>query len=1670
MIENTRRYLSTYSFQWALTLCLALSVGDVLAQNATLVPTRGKRFWTGFMQNGFGAQSLKLQVISSAPTSGTVSMPLNGWTVDFSTGPGNVALIDVPTSAENTGSGNITHRGVLVQSQDSVNVFISSYQNYTHDLTQVLPESALGNTYRVDSYQGLPNFNNLHKSELLVVATQDGTQVRITPSVNTLSGNSAGVPFLVDLDQGQAYQLQAATDVLDLTGTLIEATAQSGTCRPFVVMGGSMCATAPGGCQACDAIFEQLVPVTAWGTRYYTAPIHGVNTSTFRILAHTDGTTVTIDGGSPINLNAGQRHEVNGSTTPACIQSDRPVSVIQLLEGYSCAGNGDPSLLLVSPADRLSTSATLNTPTSPQLSQHSIGVVVPLAAVGQLTLDGTVVNPSLFQPYPGCADRRHAKITVPAGVHRLQAAAGFQAYMFGVGYGESYAASVHDIRTVPIQQDSVICGSGPLTLHAPEPLTNAIWTEADAPGTVLATGNSYSFTPTSSGSYSVSGLLPISGCTRSFTYHIGFPLTIPTLLTANDQSTINVCQYEPVQLALIPPPDPAWFDIEWSPAYSLDDGSIADPVATPMGTTWYRVAVTSPSGCGNMVDSIRVDVTPAGILDLSTSGQPAAICQGGTVQLESQALRVIASDLFDGAPGSMWTAIQGGTVGTECGSHHGTALYFNGSGQRYAQTIGYNTTGGGQLRFRLKIADGMAPCDDADPGENVVLEYSNNNGLNWNPIATYNEHDFPSFEAVQEEIPVVAQTPSTMFRLRQVAHSGTGQDNWSVDEFLVSRYDNDWLSYSWSQPGTLNNSAIAAPFATPTNSGWYVLSATDPTAGCIYRDSVWVEVQPAFSIDVTPDMTLCAVTGVTINATPTTGPGVTYQWMPDNGTLNSTTLQSPTATPTATTTYSVTATTPIGCTATGQVTITVGQLLGFEVSVNDDTLCQGQSTQLNALATGGDDLSYAWTGNGLSDPSVPDPIATPTQTTTYSCTVTHNPSGCTLVQAVTVVVNTGYSANAGEDLSLCATLGHQLGVQHNVPNASYQWAPAANLNSSTIQSPSIMNEGGATFTVTVTDPNGCSVSDEVTITRAFDGVPASSSASGCANTPPTITAPANGVAYLWSSGQDTQSIVPTSSGPHTVTVTSAEGCEHSTTFNVVLFAPPIVDLGPDVVLCGATEHLLDAGNPGSTYLWNTNSNSQGISVASSGNYAVTVTDANGCFASDAINVQFNNSPLDVLEDISACASETVLLDAGNPGSTYLWNTGATTSTIVPSTSGPYSVNVTNAQGCSATFDAQVELAPLVTVDLGPDTTICMGDELVLDIEQIGMTSSWSTGSTASSITVTTGGAYSVVVSNGACEATDEIVVSTQDAPSDVLQDVTECIGGSVVLDAGNPGSTFLWNGGSTASTLTVTENGTYSVTVTNPTGCVSTFDAVVSFIAPPTVALGADTVLCDGEALDLDAGNPGATYLWSTGATSRGIAVREAGTYRVEADNGYCQRSDEIVVAFNPSPVGMATKQFHTCLGEDEQYVRLDAGNPGSRYNWSTGESARVILAGAYGVYVVEINNQYDCALVDSAQVIEHCPSAIFIPNTFTPNGDGTNDVFIPVGKNIATMHFYVFDRWGNMLFESDDPTMGWDGTYAGEVVQNDMYVWRLRYRFTEGTEGELGREHEQLGHIQVLR
>ena len=627
------------------------------------------------MQNAYGAQTLSVRIASPIATTGTVSMPGTGWSQGFAVAANSVAVIAVPNSAEHTGSEVIQNKAVLVQAADSVTVTAVSFQSFTTDGTQVLPAQALGTTYRAEAFRGLPGFGEFYKSELLVVATQDGTEVQITPNVNTSGGRPAGAPFVVQLDAGETYQVQGALAALDLTGSLITATAASGPCRPFAVFSGSMCANVPVTCPACDHLFEQVAPTITWGTQFLTVPVGGATTHTYRITADQNSTGVTINGGAPILLNAGQSWTVNGAATLSCITSTAPVSVVQMMEGYNCSGAGDPSMIVLLPVERMSKRVTFNTVNSTPITQHRANVIVAAGSTGSVTLDGAPVAMAAFSPYPACSNWAQAMLPIAAGTHTITSTAGFIAYAHGNSTGESYAFSIANNAPPVVPQDSVICTTDPVTLTSPVAMDSAIWYTLSDPGTILATGLSYTFTPTSNDTYVVAGELPISHCPMQFEWQVGIPVDPTLILTANGGGSATVCQFSPVQLSASPAPDPLWYDMQWTPGGLLSNANIPDPIAYPMQDTWFTLDVTSPVGCGSFTDSILVSVTPNDVYGVHATVDDNAICAGDATGLHVEVEQVIGSDFFELASGPLWASIQGGATSAACGSVSGNALY-----------------------------------------------------------------------------------------------------------------------------------------------------------------------------------------------------------------------------------------------------------------------------------------------------------------------------------------------------------------------------------------------------------------------------------------------------------------------------------------------------------------------------------------------------------------------------------------------------------------------------------------------------------------------------------------------------------------------------------------------------------------------------------------------------------------------------------------------------------------------------------------------------------------------------------------------------------------------------------------------------------------------------------
>ncbi len=423
---------------------------------------------------------------------------------------------------------------------------------------------------------------------------------------------------------------------------------------------------------------------------------------------------------------------------------------------------------------------------------------------------------------------------------------------------------------------------------------------------------------------------------------------------------------------------------------------------------------------------------------------------------------------------------------------------------------------------------------------------------------------------------------------------------------------------------------------------------------------------------------------------------------------------------------------------------------------------------------------------------------------------------------------------------------------------------------------------------------------------------------------------------------------------------------------------PLVDLGPDSTGCASDSILLDADPnnlyPGATFTWSTGATTPTLLAPIPGTYAITI-DTLGCTGRDTINLlALGNPVLPLPPDTNFCAGSSVLLDANpngvNANAHFLWSTGDTTPQVSIVQGGWVTVQIGIGTCPPITDSVLVNAIPVPQVNLGPDTTACAGDSILLDADPgnlyPGATFSWSNGATTPTLLAPVPGSYNVVVDTLGCTGSDTIQLLALGNPVLPLPpDTTICDGDSIVLDANpggvNAGAQFLWSTGDTSAQIIVTTGGLVQLELNFAT-CPPLSDSIQVTVAPlPQVNLGADTLLCGGDSLLLDAdpGNlyPGASFSWSNGATTNNIWVTSAGNYAVTIDTLGCTGSDDIGVSFTSIPQLTLPSDTSFCDGDA---VQLDANpngtNNGAQFLWSSGDTSAQISVNQSGIFSVAIS------------------------------------------------------------------------------------------------------------------
>ena len=408
------------------------------------------------------------------------------------------------------------------------------------------------------------------------------------------------------------------------------------------------------------------------------------------------------------------------------------------------------------------------------------------------------------------------------------------------------------------------------------------------------------------------------------------------------------------------------------------------------------------------------------------------------------------------------------------------------------------------------------------------------------------------------------------------------------------------------------------------------------------------------------------------------------------------------------------------------------------------------------------------------------------------------------------------------------------------------------------------------------------------------------------------------------------------------------------------------------------------------------------------------------------------------------------------------------------------------QGGSTTVGAQVEgfcslteesvgTSIVVTaggLSFGPDTVLCDNSSVTL-VASPGYTGYlWNGNSTGTSLVVTVPGKYFVTATDqcGVGHSDTVLVVAADSLFQLTPPDTVSCNQDTVLLQASNGYADYQWSpaynvlaqGNEALVTPGVTTR--YTVVAQRRPGCMVTRSVLITALSSPGISLGGDTSICSGDSVVLDAGGFFNSYLWSTGDTSERIYVSQAGAYSVAAlyNNGCMSRDSFLLVGLYKIVRPPLDSIF--CLGTDRV---LNAGPGYSTYLWNTGSTGSSVDVGQPGVYWVVVTDAHGCRTTDSTVATgKECLVGLYVPNAFTPNGDGHNDRCRPVFYGVAVhFEFAVFDRWGQRVFETESPrTDGWDGTIGGVRAPAGVYVWYCRYQYS-------GRpEAMQKGTVMLIR
>lgn len=575
--------------------------------------------------------------------------------------------------------------------------------------------------------------------------------------------------------------------------------------------------------------------------------------------------------------------------------------------------------------------------------------------------------------------------------------------------------------------------------------------------------------------------------------------------------------------------------------------------------------------------------------------------------------------------------------------------------------------------------------------------------------------------------------------------------------------------------------------------------------------------------------------------------------------------------------YRVTITGDNGCKAIQEVQVRRSNAFLLDLGP-DTTLCAGAVIELDATTPG---AQYRWQDGSI--------FSTLNVSESGIYWAEARVAGCTYRDSITINDNPVNNLSLGNDTILCNGENLILRPLMNLADAELSWSTGSQQSEITIENP-------GTYWLSAT-LNGCNRRDTLLVINAFEDFSLGGDTTLCSGESLLLDASMPNTSYLWQDGSTEAQYEALAGGTYTVQL-SRNNCSLSDTITINELTLNSLDLGPDTLLCPGATLLLTPDLPGASFTWQDQSTSSTYLVTEPGLYWVTAT-FEQCSTNDTIRVIFQElTPPELPAQTTLCSGAEVVLDAFQPGATYAWSNGASTAAISIDSPGNYAVTVTVA-GCTASGSTLIEPSPLQAFSLGPDTTLCTGEDLYLVAPVSADTYLWSDGSTTNTLSVSQAGTYWLSASLEACTEYDSIEISLQSLPMVNLgEDVTLCPGDSLRLQPGGSATaTLLWSDGSTQNNLLVTNAGTYGVAVTDD-GCLAADEIRVDYYPETTLSLGADTTVCrvDNYVILPRWTGPPPSFTWQNGSSAPSYPVQNTGTYTLLLQNACLDLSAEVIV------------------------------------------------------------------------------------------------------------------------------------------------------------------------------